>query len=57
MTLRQIIAALQEHAEAWPMNLDRPIYIRVGRQVRQVESTYIDTGFILVAGQTVYEAS
>jgi len=54
MTLRDLIARLEEHAEAWPMNLDRDIFVRVGREIRDVETTYVDTGFVLVAGRIVY---
>jgi hypothetical protein len=54
VTLRDLIARLEEHAEGWPMNLDRDILIRVGHEVRDVETTYVDTGFVLVAGRVVY---
>lgn len=53
MTLRDILTALNDHADGWPENLDRPIYLRVGREVRHIETTYVDTGFVLVAGRPV----
>jgi hypothetical protein len=53
MTLRDIIRALSEHADGWPENLDRPIYVRVGREIRTVEAGYVDTGYVLVAGRLV----
>lgn len=53
MTLRELLARLEGHAEAWPLNLDRPIYVQVGREKRTVATTYVDTGFVLVAGRPV----
>jgi hypothetical protein len=53
MTLRDILTALNEHADGWPENLDRAIYVRVGREIRSVEASYVDTGFVLVAGGLV----
>lgn len=53
MTLRDLLTRLTDHAAGWPENLDRPIYLRVGREVRSVETTYVDTGFVLVAGRHV----
>jgi hypothetical protein len=53
MTLRDLISILREHAEGWPENLDRPIYVQVGREKRSVAATYVDTGFVLVAGRPV----
>lgn len=53
MTLRDILNTLNEHADGWPENLDRPILLRVGREIRAVEATYVDTGFVLVAGRLV----
>jgi len=53
MKLRDLIADLTDHAEGWPENLDRPIYLRVGRELRYLETTYLDTGYVLVAGRPV----
>lgn len=53
MTLRDLLTALTDHAAGWPENLDRPIYIRVGRELRHLDTTYMDTGFTLVAGRPV----
>jgi len=51
MKLRELLDELSAHAEGWPENLNRPILIKVGREIRYVEATYIDTGFVLVAGR------
>jgi hypothetical protein len=53
LTLRDLLTALTDHASGWPENLDRPIYLQVGREVRALETTYLDTGFVLVAGRPV----
>jgi hypothetical protein len=53
MKLRDLIADLTDHADGWPENLNRPIYVRVGREIRHLETTYVYTGFVLVAGSPV----
>jgi hypothetical protein len=56
MKLRDLITELNDHADGWPENLNRPIYVRVGREVRYLEATYVDTGFVLVAGRPVAQS-
>jgi hypothetical protein len=53
LTLRELLTALTDHAAGWPENLDQPIYLRAGREIRHLETTYVDTGFVLVAGRPV----
>jgi hypothetical protein len=53
MKLRDLIDELNAHAEGWPENLNRPILLKVGREIRYLEATYVDTGFVLVAGRPV----
>jgi hypothetical protein len=50
MTVRELLRTLSDHAEDGRL-LDDRIVIRVGSQMRDLDSTYVDGTLILVAGR------
>lgn len=49
MTVRELLQTISEHAEDGRL-MDDPVVVRVGSQLREIESTYVDGTLILIAG-------
>jgi hypothetical protein len=52
MTVAELLLALQEHAADGRRTQDE-VYVRVGREIREVSASYSDGTFLLVAGKVV----
>lgn len=52
MTIRDLLAAVKMHAHNGRY-LDVEVLVRVGREYRSVEASYVNGAFILIAGDPV----
>lgn len=52
MTVRELLEALSEHAEDGRL-LDDEVMIRVGSELRRLQTSYVDGTFVIVAGMPV----